>query len=66
MKRISIRSQFKSSRKRLQKIFEIAFYPFLYYISNIIQYYPTRGNTIGCLTGCSTGVSEGGSAGSEF
>ena len=33
----------------------------------MIQYYPTRGNTIGCFTGSSAGVSElGDSAGSEF
>ena len=38
---------------------------FLYY-TNIIHYYPTRGNTIGFLTGSSAGISEGISAGSEF
>ena len=40
---------------------------FTRFFTNIIHYYPTRGNTIGFLTGSSAGISEeGSSAGSEF
>ena len=40
---------------------------FTRFYTNIIHYYPTRGNTIGFLTGSSAGISEEGiSAGSEF
>ena len=69
MKRISIRSQYSRVAGRDYRKFWNCILPvFLYYISsNIIQYYPTRGNTIGCFTGSSAGVSElGDSAGSEF